>query len=52
MLSGLGDIEVVATFLRGEVLLSEFPAGVDVLFLDVEMPKLDGFDVLQSLSRR
>ena len=52
MLSGLGDIEVVATFLRGEVLLSEFPAGVDVLFLDVEMPKLDGFDVVESLSRR
>lgn len=52
MLNRLGDVEVVATFLGGEALLREFPGGVDVLFLDVEMPKLDGFDVVEALSRR
>ncbi len=52
MLNGLGGVEVLATFLGGEALLREFPGGVDVLFLDVEMPKLDGFDVVESLARR
>ena len=52
MLSGLDGVEVVATFLGGEALLSAFPAAVDLVFLDVEMPKLDGFDVAEALSRR
>lgn len=52
MLNGLPGIEVVATFLSGEALLSDFPGGADVLFLDVEMPRLDGFDVAEALARR
>jgi DNA-binding LytR/AlgR family response regulator len=52
MLNGLPGVEVVGTFLSGEMLLSDFPEGADLIFLDVEMPKLDGFDVVEALSRR
>jgi DNA-binding LytR/AlgR family response regulator len=50
MLDGLAD--VVATFISGEELLARFEGGADALLLDVEMPKVDGFDVVEALSRR
>jgi DNA-binding LytR/AlgR family response regulator len=52
MLKGLSGVDVLGTFLSGEALLSDFPEGVELVFLDVEMPKLDGFDVVEALSRR
>jgi DNA-binding LytR/AlgR family response regulator len=51
MLRGLDSVEVGQTFLNGEDLLSRFD-GADVLLLDVQMPKLDGFDVVEALSKR
>lgn len=50
MLDGLA--EVVATFLSGEELLGKFRGGADALLLDIEMPKVDGFDIVEALSRR
>jgi DNA-binding LytR/AlgR family response regulator len=52
MLERLDGVDVLATFLAGEALLSEYPDGADLIFLDVEMPRLDGFDVVEALSRR
>ncbi len=51
MLEGLPDVEVVQSFTSGDDLLAQFEAGADILFLDVEMPKLDGFDVVEALLR-
>ena len=52
MLRGLPDVELVRSFLSGEELLTEFDGGADIILLDVEMPKVDGFDVAEALSRR
>lgn len=52
MLERLPGVEVGGAFLSGEDLLTDFKGGIDALLLDVEMPKLDGFDVVDALSRR
>ena len=52
MVEGLPDVEVAQSFTSGEDLLAQFEGGADLLFLDVEMPKLDGFDVVEALLRR
>jgi DNA-binding LytR/AlgR family response regulator len=51
MLEALPEVEVVQSFLSGEELLARFTGGADLLLLDIEMPKLDGFDVAEALSR-
>lgn len=51
MLRSLDSVEVGQTFLDGEDLLARFD-GADVLLLDVQMPKLDGLDVVEALSKR
>ncbi|MDQ3481791.1 MAG: LytTR family DNA-binding domain-containing protein [Pseudomonadota bacterium] len=51
MLEALPEVEVVQSFLSGEDLLARFTGGADLLLLDIEMPKLDGFDVVEALSR-
>lgn len=51
MVEALPGVEVVDTFLSGEDLLARFTGGADLLLLDIEMPKLDGFDVVEALSR-
>lgn len=52
MLKALPNVVVVKSFLSGEDLLARFTGGADLLLLDIEMPKLDGFDVVEALSRR
>lgn len=52
MLKRLPGVEIGGAFLSGEDLLAEFKGGIDALLLDVEMPKLNGFDVVDVLSRR
>lgn len=52
MVERLPDVEVVQSFTSGEDMLAQYEGGVDLLFLDVEMPKLDGFDVVEALLRR
>ena len=52
MLGRLGGVEVAGAFLNGEELLANFERGTDALLLDIEMPRLDGFDVVDKLSRR
>lgn len=52
MVEGLSDVEVVQSFTSGEDLLAQFEGGADLLLLDVDMPKLDGFDVVEALLRR
>lgn len=50
LLAAAGDIEVVAECANGEEAIraiEESPP--DMLFLDVQMPELDGFDVLQAV---
>ena len=39
----------VATFPDGEALLTRYRPDVDILLLDIEMPKLDGFSVAQRI---
>lgn len=52
MLGKLPGVEVAGAFLNGEELLANFARGTDALLLDVEMPKLDGFDVVNALAKR
>lgn len=52
MLAGLPKVEIAGAFLSGEELLARIDGEIDLLLLDVEMPKLDGFDVVERLSRR
>jgi DNA-binding LytR/AlgR family response regulator len=53
LLSRCSDVELVGTALNGADLLEKLDtARPDVLLLDVEMPRMDGFDVVEALSRR
>lgn len=52
MLVRLSGVEVAGAFLGGGELLANFESGIDALLLDVEMPKVDGFDVVAALARR
>lgn len=52
MLGRLPSVEVAGAFLSGGELLANLESGTDALLLDVEMPKVDGFDVVAALSRR
>lgn len=52
LLANIPDVEVAATATSGgdaiEILRQ---GGVDLLFLDVEMPRIDGFDLIERLAR-
>ena len=51
-LTEIGDIEIVAECANGfEAVRAVADHAPDVLFLDVQMPKLDGFDVLELVGR-
>ncbi|WP_420454096.1 LytR/AlgR family response regulator transcription factor [Rubrivirga sp.] len=54
LLADLGGVEVVGQAADGEqaVALVEATRDLDVLFLDVQMPRLDGFGVLARLAAR
>jgi len=43
------DFELVGEYGAGEELIKNFPADIDVLFVDVEMPRLSGFELLALL---
>jgi len=43
------ELELVADFSSGEDLLNNYPNNIDVIFLDIEMPRLNGFELLQKL---
>lgn len=50
LLADAADITVVAECANGEQAISQMEASPpDLLFLDVQMPELDGFDVLQAV---
>jgi len=43
------DFELVAEYSSGEELLNNYPENIDVLFVDIEMPRLNGFELLKQL---
>ena len=50
LLAEIDDIEVVAECANGEEAIRTIEASPpDILFLDIQMPELDGFDVLQAV---
>lgn len=50
LLAGESDVEVVAECANGKEAISALDAlTVDVLFLDMQMPEIGGFDVLQAI---
>lgn len=50
LLTGEADVEVTAECANGKEALESLEASSpDVLFLDIQMPEIDGFDVLQAL---
>lgn len=52
LLEGFDDVTLVGTATNGQAALEAIGAGQpDVLFLDVEMPGLDGFDVAERVAR-
>lgn len=52
LLGQCSDVELVGRMLGGQALLDEIAAlAPDLVLLDIEMPKLDGFDVVEALSR-
>lgn len=52
MLRQCRDVELVGTVLSGmDLLHNVVRLSPDVIFLDIEMPKLDGFDVVETLSK-
>jgi len=54
LLARIPDVAVVATAECGQDAIAALGAtgtGIDILFLDVEMPQLDGFDLIEQLAR-
>src|SRR5687768_10505009 len=50
LLAVVDDIEIIAQCANGEEAISSIEASrPDLLFLDVQMPEIDGFDVLQAI---
>ena len=50
LLAAVEDIEVIARCANGEEAIRTIEeSGPDLLFLDVQMPEIDGFDVLQAI---
>lgn len=53
MIERIEGVEIVGAFQSGEEVLAYAEAlAPDAIFLDVEMPGLDGFDVVEALARR
>jgi len=53
LLARIPDVAVVATAECGEDAVAALAGiAIDILFLDVEMPQLDGFDLIEQLARR
>jgi DNA-binding LytR/AlgR family response regulator len=53
LLARCPDVELVGTSLGGEEAVAELERlGPDLLLLDIEMPKLDGFDIVDWIARR
>lgn len=53
LLSRCAGVEVVGAAISGKALLEIVgTARVDVILLDIEMPQMDGFDVVEALSRK
>ena len=53
LLSRIPGVTVAATAENGDDALQALASGgIDLLFLDVEMPQLDGFDLIEQLARR
>ncbi len=48
-LAPYSEFELIAEFASGEDVLSNYPDYIDVLFVDIEMPRLNGFELLQKL---
>ena len=52
MLSSCVDVDVVAAMLKSQEALERIPVlAPDILFLDIEMPELDGFDIVERLEQ-
>jgi len=52
LLSRCDDVAVVGAFISGRALIDAIVATkADVVLLDIEMPQMDGFDVVEALSR-
>lgn len=53
LLAQITGVELVATFRNGRDLVASMNTlDADLLLLDIEMPRLDGFDVVEALHRR
>jgi DNA-binding LytR/AlgR family response regulator len=55
LLARIPDVAVVATAECGQdaiAALAREGGGIDIMFLDVEMPQLDGFDLIEQLARQ
>lgn len=53
MIARIPGVELVGAFRDGDEVIAHCAAlGPDAIFLDVEMPGLDGFDVVEALARR
>jgi two-component system LytT family response regulator len=48
-LKPFSDFELVSSFSSGEDLLDNYPENIDVLFVDIEMPRINGFELLKKL---
>lgn len=49
-LAAFPELEVVGSYLHGKDLLRDLPElAPELLFLDIEMPQMDGFDLLKSM---
>lgn len=53
LLARVADVEVTQTATNGRDALARIVGGdLNLLFLDVEMPQIDGFDLIEELARR